>query len=537
MPQLLNDEVKRVLIQFPFYKDFVEGRISDEEAIDAIRHNRSELLKHLDGLQLAAVKGWINATSRYNKFLSDIPVAMINSAFLLCSQEKDAVRVVILNIFDDAMKYSSLAPLIAQLLVDTVESRFSIGFGSPDYLFCCLKQMDPALAAKIAPTLLASQDNVLITVVISFISHNNFKKLAPDIFDVLLRSLNEIHLQTVDIYCIDALAELQHTPALPLFRRLLENCLIENNPIHTHMRAKRLIIALAKLYDTVSLPLIAKYLDSADPELRAYACHCLGYLYGIAYIEKIQSISKDDPDPMVRKFALKALKYIKSAQEGRHDVSKHLLYVDQPETFFEPGFPKREHFEKTGSETILLGGAQAGKAIVRVVDDIAFKAWLQALSSDIWKKYGFDYVPVEPILRRWDGSLRVKKVPSMSMPAADFPKKPRSAFSYRVFTKVLGPPLALFIGKHPEYRDVLKKYADIIKMVLKKIGIEHGHTHDFNFCVDTSKGKPRLYVIDFDQAEREMESPLPPLSRPVIEELPKEKITFLDKVKKLLRAG
>lgn len=524
-------------MQYPFYRDFLDRKITAEEAIARLEDHKNELLKNLNSVEFAVVRGHIIAFSRYADIISHIPVAQRDVAFVLCSELEDAhISMIIRKIGRNYRgEYSYLAPLIARLLVDNIESRFNFSYSS-DYLielFLELKDLDPALAIKIAPKVLQTQNTMLIQFVIEFLAEHKVQSAVPLIRDILISFLKNSDEYGASI-CIRALSKLRGTSSIPLLRELLKQCDVYD-PRPVQLIASALIVSLATLTDKDSIPYIAKFLDSYNNRLRQDACVSLGYLYAIDYVDKLTDIMNNDPDYNVRRRARQALKYIKSTHEGEYDLRKHLLYMGQPESFFKPGFPKRAAFEKTGSETILLGGAQAGKAIIRIVDEIAFKAWLQALSSDVWKKYGFDYVPVEPILRRWDGSLRVKKIPTHQLSI-----RPRSAYHYRVFTKVLGPPMKLYIAKHPEHREVLLKYTEAIKKLLKKIGIEHGHTHDFNFCVDTSTGKPRLYVIDFDQAERKVKKPLPTLKRPTIEDIPKpveRKESFLDKVKKFLRAG
>ena len=67
-------------------------------------------------------------------------------------------------------------------------------------------------------------------------------------------------------------------------------------------------------------------------------------------------------------------------------------YVDDEKFWDKKRDIVRRDFNKTGSETILLGGKLAGKVIIRVVSEKAFFAWKKALESDIWKKEGFDYI-------------------------------------------------------------------------------------------------------------------------------------------------
>ncbi|MFC1690585.1 hypothetical protein ACFL0W_00265 [Nanoarchaeota archaeon] len=176
------------------------------------------------------------------------------------------------------------------------------------------------------------------------------------------------------------------------------------------------------------------------------------------------------------------------------DKTEHLkLYSKQRAEFFEQdrrGFRRssatRKIFEKTGSDIILLGGNLAGKIIVRVISEKAFLAWKKAFEAEeAWKKAGFDYIPVEPIVRSpSSGELMAYKQKDESI---------------KVYSKVLGRDLVSIseiqdVDKFMEYNKVREK----IIRVLDDLKIFHGHLHSGNFCFD-KEGK-KLYVIDFDQA-------------------------------------
>ncbi|MEK6955667.1 MAG: hypothetical protein AABW52_03330 [Nanoarchaeota archaeon] len=146
----------------------------------------------------------------------------------------------------------------------------------------------------------------------------------------------------------------------------------------------------------------------------------------------------------------------------------------------------RKDFNKTGSETILLGGKLAGKVIIRVVSERALLTWKKALESEIWKKEGFDYIPIEPILTK-NGKLRAYKT---------------VYGEYRVYTKVLGPNLVSFLT-NPENRKYSKELYILrgkIIRALEEIEISHGHDHEFNFCISKEDDEIKLYMIDFDQS-------------------------------------
>ena len=54
-------------------------------------------------------------------------------------------------------------------------------------------------------------------------------------------------------------------------------------------------------------------------------------------------------------------------------------------------------------KTILLGGPLVGKAIIRIIDEDSFEEWKKAYSAKgVWEELGFDYIPIEPILKKFN---------------------------------------------------------------------------------------------------------------------------------------
>lgn len=169
----------------------------------------------------------------------------------------------------------------------------------------------------------------------------------------------------------------------------------------------------------------------------------------------------------------------------------HRLYEGQSKDFLnKEGKLKRKEFKKSGSETILLGDRLAGKAIVRIIKEEPFLAWKKAFEAvDYWRRKGFDYIPIEPILSR-NGKLRASKMKDGK---------------YRVVCRVLGENLSEFLSDQNQknlelFQDDLRKQWSKITSGLDDLGINHGHPHWANMCVEMKNGKPRLYAIDFDQA-------------------------------------
>ena len=146
-------------------------------------------------------------------------------------------------------------------------------------------------------------------------------------------------------------------------------------------------------------------------------------------------------------------------------------------------------FPKTGSETTLLGGTLKGKVITRTITPRAFLAWQHIYEDhEVWKKAGFAYVPIEPILSyhiNVNGLVNVQ-------------------------SGVLDISMAGWLEKTTMFQAELEQQCDTIKRVLKELKIQHGHDyHDNNFCLRFFRQPdgtpdftrtPRLYLIDFDQA-------------------------------------
>ena len=148
----------------------------------------------------------------------------------------------------------------------------------------------------------------------------------------------------------------------------------------------------------------------------------------------------------------------------------------------------RKEFVKTGSGTTLVGGDLKGKTIIRHITPNALLTWQGLFEDhDFWKKQGLDYVPIEPI-----HSFKLKKNGLVD-----------------VYSGVLDLNLDSWRNMGGDFIEELEQDKVNIIRSIDKRHIEHGHTHEGNFClkfykdenghVDFSK-KPRIYLIDFDQA-------------------------------------
>ena len=162
---------------------------------------------------------------------------------------------------------------------------------------------------------------------------------------------------------------------------------------------------------------------------------------------------------------------------------------------------KREVFDKTWSQTILLWWKLWEKIILRIVDQEAFDNWhLLFKNIEIWEQAWFDYIPIESIV----SFSRIKK---------DFEFRWHKLYKwqFKVFTQVLDASLIelKFFKNFEKYIPELLKQKERIIWITKGFRVKHWHAHNGNFCVKFYRNKdwildnsrcPRLYLIDFDQA-------------------------------------
>jgi hypothetical protein len=145
-------------------------------------------------------------------------------------------------------------------------------------------------------------------------------------------------------------------------------------------------------------------------------------------------------------------------------------------------------FAKDGSKTTLLGAGLRNRLIIRHITPASFLAWQRAYEDyPMWQRYGFDYVPIEPIQK-----FRLNKEGLVD-----------------VFSGVLDCNLRYWEKIGGDFMKELTIEKIKIEEVLKENNIVHGHTNGGNFCLRfyrDEKGqvdfsiKPRIYLIDFDQA-------------------------------------
>jgi hypothetical protein len=168
------------------------------------------------------------------------------------------------------------------------------------------------------------------------------------------------------------------------------------------------------------------------------------------------------------------------------------LYIHQPDKF------DRAEFSKSGTRTTLLDEVPGqpeksfrDQVIIRHIDAVSYLSWRKAFeAAEFWKSKGFDYVPIEPIIK-----IKLSE---------DWPGE------VAVLTRVIkGPSVETWSGNRGIYPKEIRKCAEKIVEGLKELGIEHGHLHDGNFVLLFERGGdgeprldrlPRLYAIDFDEA-------------------------------------
>lgn len=148
----------------------------------------------------------------------------------------------------------------------------------------------------------------------------------------------------------------------------------------------------------------------------------------------------------------------------------------------------REEFKKTGSGLTLVGGELKDKVIFHTIVPDAFLNWQKAYEDhELWRRAGFDYVPIEPIF-----SFHHNK----------------NGMVY-VASGVLDISLEEWGDMGGNYLHDLYEQKEKILKTLNASGIIHGHPWNGNFClrffrkengdVDFNK-MPRIYLIDFDRA-------------------------------------
>lgn len=260
---------------------------------------------------------------------------------------------------------------------------------------------------------------------------------------------------------------------------------------------------LLGLPDAVNEPLFAKYIDMCHYSTRDSLVKILEQRvnrFGTLINKKISEMIRRDlqnPDIERQKSCIDLIPYAKTPEDREEffniaikkglikDIIKSKLYRNSTandETF------SRSEFDKTGSETTIIGGELYENTIIRHIKPEAFLTWKELYENhELWKDYGFDYVPIEPIQ-----SYRLN-----------------SEGLVDVYSGVLDLSFGDWNHLTETYEfDLMEQKAKILSL-LENLKIIHGHEHDGNFCLRFFRDKdgnielskcPRIYMIDFDQA-------------------------------------
>lgn len=159
-------------------------------------------------------------------------------------------------------------------------------------------------------------------------------------------------------------------------------------------------------------------------------------------------------------------------------------------------------FPKTGSFLALVDrplGTEQGESlreriITRTIPTASYFPWRKAFEAvEVWKALGFDYVPIEPIV---------------SVTSRQY------ALTITVTAGVInGPSAAEWQAQGGTCMGEIVETIDKIYDGLEKLNIDHKHPHYHNFVLLFDRDEhstpiitspPRVYLIDFDQAEMKL---------------------------------
>lgn len=148
---------------------------------------------------------------------------------------------------------------------------------------------------------------------------------------------------------------------------------------------------------------------------------------------------------------------------------------------------------KTGSQTWLL---PEGKHSIRVLEPEAMKSWVIAMNPGAWKDAGFDYIPIEPIL----------KIEQLSDGKVGITTQNLNGWAINT--------CGVLMASYPtEIIEAVNKKVELIWDTIESLGIYHGHPHSGNLVltpatktneageieIDVSV-EPQIFAIDFDRA-------------------------------------
>jgi hypothetical protein len=241
--------------------------------------------------------------------------------------------------------------------------------------------------------------------------------------------------------------------------------------------------------------LIHKALRTNDPKTMATAAEMI-WAVPVNQMGGLIRMALETQDLETMKVAAGLIRFAPPKQSGK--LIKQLFTADdriftsslyRNNHDIESGFTRRP-FEKTGSETTLLGGELYEKIIVRTIKTESFLAWKHAYEAySTWQDAGFDYVPIEPFF---------------------FAVPTKNSSLTRVYTAVLDCNYTYWkkISNGVFYQELEAKKAAILSTI-SSLRIFHGHLHDDNYVLRFFRHNdgsidltqcPRLYAIDFDRA-------------------------------------
>ncbi|MFA6565873.1 MAG: hypothetical protein WCT48_03960, partial [Candidatus Paceibacterota bacterium] len=188
------------------------------------------------------------------------------------------------------------------------------------------------------------------------------------------------------------------------------------------------------------------------------------------------------------------LRYLEGEKKELFELAKKKLgdALVEPQLYKEGNVSDRKFsrrkFEKTGSETTLIGGELKGKTILQYMEPEKFLIWQELYENyELWKNAGFDYVPIQPIQ-----SFKVGKDDLIDVAGG-----------------VLDLSFENWKGMTEDFSAELNNDRDKILNILKSERVNYRDPHLGNFCLrffrnenghaDFTK-KPRIYLIDFDHA-------------------------------------
>lgn len=248
--------------------------------------------------------------------------------------------------------------------------------------------------------------------------------------------------------------------------RLLRGTDIRNHNTPTRSVVEGSIISLAKMADRFPheyLSGLQRLFSSVDP-VNAEECYKTLRI-GFGKIREYNKSHPQSPIPIPKSYRL-YLDFLLNPHNIKPD--RNVLRVRQ---------------EKTGGETVLLGGKLFQKAVIKKIKPEEF---------EVWKKLQEAGVPVEPLL--------FKQVNGK--------KKYRAAQKDGIVRVSAGVINGMSVGAlalsnphlYAKHRASIKLQEDEIERRCYELGVVHVHAHDGNFLVSFKKGVPKVYLIDFDGA-------------------------------------